>query len=87
MATIDEIEAIREQLEEQAAEIKEDLGRVHAALDKVVTASAEDDLHDLLLDLERVVKDVRDGGVIGSGANAHRRTLRKYRELTADPMQ
>jgi hypothetical protein len=31
--------------------------------------------------LEDVVKEVRDGGVVGSGANGHRRALKEYQEL------
>jgi len=32
-------------------------------------------------DLEKTVKEVRDGGVVGSGANGHRRALKDYLEL------
>jgi hypothetical protein len=49
-------------------------------LDRVDAAGPEDDLYDLLKDLEEVVKEVRNGGVIGSGAKGHRRALENYRE-------
>jgi hypothetical protein len=29
------------------------------------------------------VKEVRDGGVVGSGANGHRRALKEYEEAKA----
>ena len=57
------------------------LDKIHAALDKVEAAGPEDDLHGLLADLESTVKEVRDGGIIGSGANGHRRALKEYLEL------
>jgi len=50
-------------------------------LDKVEQAGPEDDLHGLLDGLEKTVKEVRDGGVIGSGANGHRRALKDYLEI------
>ena len=37
-------------------------------------------LSDLLHDLEKVVHDVRTGGLLGKGANAHRRARADYLE-------
>ena len=54
---------------------------VHVAYNAVLNAAAGDNIHDLLADLEKEVKAARDGGVIGSGANDHRRALRKFLEL------
>ncbi|MGH9265263.1 MAG: hypothetical protein ACRD1D_11285, partial [Acidimicrobiales bacterium] len=56
------------------------LDRIHAALDRVDAAGPEDDLYELLKDLEDVVKEVRTGGVVGSGAKGHRRALENYRQ-------
>ena len=50
-------------------------------LDKVEKAGPEDDLHGLLNELEKTVKEVRDGGLVGSGANGHRRALKDYLEI------
>jgi len=49
----------------------------------VISAGPEDDVYERLKDLEKVVKEVRDGGVVGSGANGHRRALEEYQELKA----
>lgn len=57
------------------------LDRIHDALDKVEAAGPEDDLSGLLDDLEKVVKEVRDGGLIGSGAHGHRRARQEYLDL------
>ena len=57
------------------------LEKIHESLDKVEKAGPEDDLHDLLKDLEKTVKEARDGGVVGSGANGHRRALEEYRKI------
>ena len=50
-------------------------------MDKVEAAGPEDDIHGLLADLESAVKEVRDGGVVGSGANGHRRALKQYLDV------
>ena len=43
---------------------------IHDALDKVEKAGPGDDLYGLLDDLEKTVKESRDGGLVGSGATA-----------------
>ena len=50
------------------------------ALDEVDAAGPEDDVYGLLKDLENTVEEVRDGGIVGSGANGHRRALEDYRK-------
>jgi hypothetical protein len=49
----------------------------------VISAGPEDDVYDRLKELETIVKEVRDGGVVGSGANGHRRALKEYEEAKA----
>jgi hypothetical protein len=71
----------RKRLDDEFGQVRRKLDKIHKALDKVEAAGPEDDLHDLLADLESTVKEVRDGGVIGSGANGHRRALKQYLEL------
>ena len=44
-------------------------------------AGPEDDLSGLLEDLEDAVKEVRTGGMVGAGANGHRRALEDYLRL------
>jgi len=76
--TLDEA---RKKLDDEYGQVRRHLQKIHDSLDKVEKAGPEDDLHGLLADLEKTVKEVRDGGLVGSGANGHRRALKKYREL------
>jgi hypothetical protein len=71
----------RKRLDDEFGQVRRHLDKIHEALDKVEAAGPEDDIHGLLADLESTVKEVRDGGVVGSGANGHRRALKQYLEL------
>lgn len=75
----------REKLDKEYAEVRKSLGDVHIAYEAVTQATAEDNLHDLLKTLEKAAKEARDGGIIGSGANDHRRARKKYIELRDSP--
>ncbi len=57
------------------------LDKIHDALNRVEAAGPEDDLSELLDDLEKAVKEVRDGGAVGSGAHGHRRARKEYLDL------
>lgn len=78
---MDKLDEARKKLDDEFGQVRRKLGKIHKALDKVEAAGPEDNLHDLLADLESTVKEVRDGGVVGSGANGHRRALKRYLEL------
>jgi hypothetical protein len=71
----------RKKLDDEFGQVRRHLQKIHDSLDKVEKAGPEDDLHGLLADLEKTVKEARDGGLVGSGANGHRRALKEYREL------
>jgi hypothetical protein len=71
----------RKRLDDEFGQVRRHLDEIHEALDRVEAAGPEDDIHGLLADLESRVKEVRDGGVVGSGANGHRRALEHYLEL------
>lgn len=75
--TLDEA---RKKLDDEFGQVRRHLQKIHDALDKVEKAGPEDDLHGLLADLEKTVKEARDGGLVGSGANGHRRALKEYLE-------
>ncbi len=77
----DELAEARAELEKEFHEVMESLGDVHVAYQAVNAAGPEDNMHDLLKVLEKAAKEARDGGVIGSGANDHRRALKNYLEL------
>ncbi|MBL8774797.1 MAG: hypothetical protein JNK12_02645 [Acidimicrobiales bacterium] len=74
------VEELHEKLMDEYGQVRRKFDQIHTAFDRVITAGPEDDLHDRLLHLEKVVKEVRDGGVVGSGANGHRRALKEYQE-------
>ena len=76
--TLDEA---RKKLDDEYGRVRRHLQNIHDALDKVEKAGPEDDLHGLLADLEKTVKETRDGGLVGSGANGHRRALKDYLAL------
>jgi hypothetical protein len=78
---MESLEEARKHLDDEFGQVRRKLDKIHKALDKVEAAGPEDDLHGLLADLESTVKEVRDGGVVGSGANGHRRALKAYLEL------
>ena len=78
---MDSLADARKRLDDEFGQVRRKLGKIHAALDKVEAAGPEDDLHGLLADLESTVKEVRDGGVVGSGANGHRRALKNYLDV------
>ena len=78
---MDSLADARKRLDDEFGQVRRKLGKIHAALDKVEAAGPEDDIHGLLADLESTVKEVRDGGVVGSGANGHRRALKDYLDV------
>ncbi|HEX6166084.1 MAG TPA: hypothetical protein VFZ30_04825 [Acidimicrobiales bacterium] len=78
---MESLEEARKHLDDEFGQVRRKLDKIHKALDEVEAAGPEDDLHGLLADLESTVKEVRDGGVVGSGANGHRRALKAYLEL------
>jgi hypothetical protein len=77
----DGIAEARKRLDDEFGQVRRHLDKIHEALDRVEAAGPEDDIHGLLADLESRVKEVRDGGVVGSGSNGHRRALKRYLEL------
>jgi hypothetical protein len=78
------LEEARRRLDDEYGQVRRHLDKIHAALDRVDAAGPEDDLYDLLKDLEDVVKEVRNGGVVGSGAKGHKRALENYRDRKVD---
>ena len=75
------LDEARKKLDDEYGQVRRHLQKIHESLDKVEKAGPEDNLHDLLKDLEKTVKEARDGGIVGSGANGHRRALEEYQEL------
>ena len=75
--TLDEL---RQELDKEFQQVRKHLTKIHEALDKLEKAGPEDDVSGLLKKLEDEVKDVRTGGVLGSGAHGHEKALENYQE-------
>ena len=78
---MESLDQARKRLDDEFGQVRRKLDDIHAALAKVEAAGPEDDLHGLLADLESTVKEARDGGVVGAGANGHRRARKEYLSL------
>jgi hypothetical protein len=77
------LEEAKKKLDDEYGQVRRKFDRIHTAFDRVISAGPEDDVYDRLKELETIVKDVRDGGMVGSGANGHRRALKEYEEAKA----
>lgn len=78
MAT--DINEARKKLDDEYGQVRRKLDKIQDALDEVTKAGPEDDISGLLEELEKVVHEVRTGGVVGSGAHGHRRALDDFNE-------
>ncbi len=77
----EDLRAARRRLEDEYGQVRRHLDKIRKALEDVEKAGPEDDLEALLGKLEDRVKEVRTGGLIGSGAQGHHRALKDYRKL------
>jgi hypothetical protein len=75
---VSDLDKATEELREAYEKVREDLGRVFVAFDDLRAAGPGDDIHALLDELEEVIKDVRTGGLVGSGAHRHRRARDRW---------
>lgn len=80
----DGLDEARRKLDDEYGQVRRHLDRIHSAVDRVDAAGPTDDLYELLKDLEDVVKEVRTGGLIGSGARGHKKALEAYRDRKVD---
>jgi Skp family chaperone for outer membrane proteins len=77
----EDLDEARRRLEDEYGQVRRHLHKIREALDAVEKAGPEDDLEKLLSELEDRVKEVRTGGLVGSGAHGHHRALEDYRKL------
>jgi hypothetical protein len=82
---VTDLDDATEELHEAYEAVRDDLGRVFVAFDDLRNAGPTDDLHTLLQALEDVVKEARTGGLVGSGANRHRRARERWLEAGGRP--
>ena len=78
----DDVSDARKELEKEYAGIRKDLDKIREAMAEVEQAGPQDEIYELLGDLESAVSKVRKGGMLGSGAKAHRKALARFNELT-----
>ena len=78
------LEDARRKLDDEYGQVRRHLDKIHAAMDRVDSGGPEDDMYELLKDLEDVVKEVRTGGVVGTGARGHKKALEAYRDRKVD---
>ena len=83
MAKPKSVEEAKKRLDDEYGQFRRHLDSIHDAFDQLVSANAEDDIYERSKKLEKVVKEVRDGGMVGSGLNGHRRALEDYKEALA----
>ena len=76
-----DLDEARRRLEDEYGQVRRHLDKIRDALEDVEKAGPEDDIEGLLGKLEERVKEVRTGGLIGSGAHGHHRALEDYRKL------
>ncbi len=81
----EDLEKATEELSEAFEDVREDLGRVFVAFEDLRGAGPADDINQLLETLEDTVKDVRTRGLVGSGANKHKRARERWLKLKAQP--
>ncbi len=73
-----DLEDARKELDQEFNQLRKDLDKIRERFDAVTAAGPEADISELLEDLEDTVKQVRTGGMIGSGAKGHREAREKY---------
>lgn len=87
MAKPKSVDEAKKRLDDEYGQFRRHIDSVHDALDQVVSAQPEDDIYERVKKLEKTVKEMRDGGIVGSGLNGHRRALKDYQEALAAQKQ
>ncbi|MBP6728826.1 MAG: hypothetical protein KA129_04330 [Microthrixaceae bacterium] len=71
----DDVTKAREHLDHEFADVRKGFEPIRTALARLEHAGPRDDISALLEALEDAVHKARTGGVMGSGANGHKRAL------------
>jgi hypothetical protein len=71
---------LRSKLDDEYGQVRRKLDKIQQAFDEVEKAGPEDDVFEALEKLEKVVHEVRTGGIVGSGAHGHRRARDEWLE-------
>lgn len=79
-----ELDKARVELDKEFLQVRENLGEIRLAVDRVSAAGPEDDISQLLEDLEDLVAKVRTGGLLGGGAKGHRKARERYFEARGE---
>ena len=77
----EELQDARKELDDEFAQVRKNLDKLRAELDRLFAAGPEDDISQMLEDFEDMVKQARTGGLLGAGAKGHRKAREKYMEI------
>ncbi len=75
-----DLEDTRKELDKEFEQFRKRIGKLHEKLEKLGKLGPTDDIYDEFSEFEDVVKEIRTGGMIGSGLKGHREAREKYME-------
>ncbi len=76
-----ELDDARKELDKEFEHVRKNIDELRTEMDTISAAGPEDDISQMLHDFEEMVKKVRTGGLIGSGAKGHRDAREDYLKL------
>ena len=79
-AMSNDLEDTRKELDKEFEQFRKRIGKLHEKLEKLEKLGPTDDIYDEFSEFEDIVKEIRTGGMIGSGLKGHREAREKYNE-------
>lgn len=73
-----DLEDTRKELDKEFEQFRKRIGKLHEKLEDLGKLGPTDDIYDEFSDFEDIVKEIRTGGMIGSGLKGHREAREKY---------
>ena len=75
-----DLEDTRKELDKEFEQFRKRIGKLNEKLATLEKLGPTDDIYDEFSEFEDIVKEVRTGGMIGSGLKGHREAREKYME-------
>ena len=75
-----DLEDTRRELDKEFEQFCKRIGKLNEKLEDLEKLGPTDDIYDAFSDFEDIVKEIRTGGMIGSGLKGHREAREKYME-------
>ena len=75
-----DLEDTRKELDNEFEQFRKRIGKLNEKLEKLEKLGPTDDIYEEFSDFEDIVKEIRTGGMIGSGLKGHREAREKYME-------